>query len=203
MASMKFVNNVKDLSNNSGFKFRFCCDRCGDGIESDFVRSSTEMLQTAVAVLSSFTSFGFGARSAADKVGEGLRGQERDVAYEAAAKQAMIHFKKCSACGKWVCPENCWNHTAGMCEGCAPNEQEAVAKKAANLKVDAAVKAIAEGGNIPVMAMVSCPTCSHQNQGGKFCTSCGGGLVADKVCKKCQTTLMLGAKFCAACGTKS
>lgn len=34
MALTKFVRNVDDLSDDGGYKFRFKCDSCGDGFES-------------------------------------------------------------------------------------------------------------------------------------------------------------------------
>jgi len=155
-----------------------------------------------VTVLSSFTSFGYGGRTIADKVGQGLRGQEHTVAYEKAVSQAMVHFKKCSACGHWVCPQNCWNSSAGMCETCAPNAQEAGAKQSAKMKAEEAIKAAQGSGLSANPALVTCPACQQQNQGGKFGANCGAFLSLSQNCVKCHAKLLPDARFCNECGTR-
>jgi len=197
MVLSKFVRNVEDLSDDGGYKFRFRCDRCSDGYESQYSSSSANLLKTAVDVFSIFTRFGYGARSASAHIDRGLRGKERDSAYEQAVHEAMVHFKKCSACGKWVCPEHCWNDPVGMCEACAPDAREAAGKQAAEQQLRAAVELARAGGPL---AAVSCPTCAVQVRGGgKFCEACGSSLV-QRTCKHCQAALSAGARFCGACG---
>jgi hypothetical protein len=46
-----------------------------------------------------FNPLGGGGQRVADGIDRGLRGKERDAAYERAVGQAQVHFKKCSACG--------------------------------------------------------------------------------------------------------
>jgi hypothetical protein len=197
MALTKFVRNVEDLSNDGGYKFRFRCDQCGDGYESQYVSSSANLLKTAVEVFSVFTRFGGGAREVASDLDRCLRGKEHDAAYEGAVSQAMSHFKKCTACGKWVCPDTCWNEPAGLCEGCAPDAREQAGKRAAERKVEVAVARAAEGEEV---ATIACPTCGVQlRAAAKFCESCGVQLGATH-CRHCQAVLSPGARFCGECG---
>ena len=60
MALTKFVRNVDDLSDDGGYKFRFKCDSCGDGYETQYVAGSANMLKTALEVFSVFRPFGLG-----------------------------------------------------------------------------------------------------------------------------------------------
>ena len=50
MALTKFVRNVEDLSDKGGYKFRFRCDRCNDGFESQYISSSANVLRGGLAV---------------------------------------------------------------------------------------------------------------------------------------------------------
>ena len=197
MALTKFVRNVEDLSDDGGYKFRFRCDQCSDGFESQYIGSSANLLKTAIDVFSIFTRFGYRARGAAEHIDRGLRGKERDAAYEQAVHQAMVHFKKCSVCGKWVCPAHCWNEGAGMCESCAPDAQEAAGRRAAERRAEEAVQRAAAGGAV---ASVTCPTCGVQLRGAaKFCESCGTA-VSQRSCRHCQARLSSSARFCGECG---
>ena len=197
MALTKFVRNVQDLSDDGGYKFRFHCDGCGDGYESQYTSASANLLKTALEVFSVFNPLGgMRGRHLADGIDRGLRGKERDSAYESAVGEAMAHFKKCSSCGKWVCPEHCWNEPIGMCERCAPDANEAAAKRAARWGVERAEQAVVEGGDAK---LVSCPACGAQARGGKFCEGCGAPFAAPQ-CKHCKKPLGVGARFCGECG---
>jgi hypothetical protein len=196
MALTKFVRNVTDLSDDGGYKFRFCCDTCNDGFESQYVSSSANLLKTAMDVFLTFRPLG-GGHSVAGAIDRGLRGKERDAAYERAVGEAMVHFKKCAACGNWVCPEHCWNEPSGMCERCAPAADEAAAKRVAERRLHQAVAQVDAGGEA---APVSCPLCGVQARGGKFCESCGGALAAAN-CKGCNARVSPSARFCGSCGT--
>ncbi len=39
MSLTKFVRNVDDLGDSGGYKFRFRCDRCRDGVENQYVNA--------------------------------------------------------------------------------------------------------------------------------------------------------------------
>jgi len=201
MALTKFVNNVEDLSDDGGFKFRFKCDRCHDGFESQYIASKSNVLKTAIEMFQIFDPIAGRIGNTAASVGRGLQGKERDAAYERAVGEAQAFFKKCSACGHWVCPDNCWNDKRGLCDVCAPESGAAAAKEANRLEVDAAIQSAISGK--AETAVINCPVCGNRSGGGKFCQTCGTSIAAKPLCKSCSAPLEIGAKFCGNCGGKS
>jgi hypothetical protein len=133
-------------------------------------------------------------------IDRGLRGQERDAAYEQAVHEATSHFHKCSHCGKWVCG-HCWNPNVGMCEGCAPDASEAAAREAAQLAQQQQVAAVRER-QATSHAPVTCPACGEASGGGKFCKGCGANLSAARACAGCKAVLSPSSRFCGECGTR-
>lgn len=203
MGLTKFVRNVQDLSDDGGYKFRFNCDKCGDGFESQYIAASTNMLKTAVDVFSMLKPFGgYGAKRVAESIDRGLRGKERDKAYEKAVHRAMHFFKKCNGCGKWVCPQSCWNQKFGMCEACAPDANEEKLKQLAQKDVGQALKSVQQSQQFAVRRL-SCPVCNQSVAGGKFCEHCGSSLEQSRTCHGCGYELKATAKFCTECGAKS
>jgi Double zinc ribbon len=198
MALTEFVRNVQDLSDDGGYKFRFHCDRCSDGVESQYVSSAANILKTGLQVFSMFRMFGGYGRGAVEGIDRGLRGKERDSAYEQAISEAKAHFSKCSHCGNWVCA-HCFNSSAGLCEGCAPDAHEAAALRKAQLAAAQRVAAVDQNPDGSVSA-VTCPVCSGPSGGGKFCQQCGANLSTERRCGSCQAPVSLAAKFCGECG---
>jgi len=198
MALTEFVRNVRDLSDDGGYKFRFHCDRCDDGVESQYVSSAANIIKTGLEVFSMFRFFGGSASQAVQGIDRGLRGKERDSAYEKAVAEAKVHFNKCSHCGKWVCA-HCFNATAGLCEGCAPDASEAAAQFAAERALAERVEAVRAKGQASV-SQVTCPACAAPSGGGKFCQSCGADIRAQRACAGCDAPLLASAKFCGECG---
>jgi hypothetical protein len=198
MALTEFVRNVEDVSDDGGYKFRFHCDRCKDGVESQYVTSAAGLLKTGLEVFSMFRWLGGHTRSAVDGIDRGLRGKERDQAYERAVNEAKVHFSKCSHCGQWVC-SHCFNKSVGLCEGCAPDAHEAAARQAAELAAARSVDNVRKAPE-PVVAQVLCPACASPTGGGKFCQNCGQAVGQTKACSGCNKPLAAGAKFCGDCG---
>lgn len=196
MALTEFVRNVRDISDDGGYKFRFHCDRCNDGVESQYVSSAANILKTGLEVFSMFRVFGGNTARAVAGIDRGLRGKERDAAYEKAVNQAKSHFNKCSHCGKWVCG-HCYNPNAALCEGCAPDAHEAAAKHGAARRAAQQVARVQEEN--PSVPQVTCPACTAPSGGGKFCQNCGADLSARR-CPSCSASVALGAKFCGQCG---
>lgn len=60
-------------------------------------------------------------------------GPEHDAALREAVEEGKQHFKQCTRCGKWVCPEACWNGKANLCEGCAPDYDKHLAANRAQV----------------------------------------------------------------------
>jgi hypothetical protein len=198
MALTEFVRNVEDLSDDGGYKFRFHCDRCSDGVESQYSRSSANVLKTGLQIMQIFRNFGWGS-TAVDGVDRGLRGKERDAAYERAVSEALVHFSKCSRCGLRVCT-HCWNLRAGLCEGCAPTAIEEAGSAAAQLQARQAVDAVRSGGQAPGAS--TCPVCYQPSGGGRFCRSCGTALATVRHCAECGHELPTGTSFCGQCGSR-
>jgi hypothetical protein len=198
MALTEFVRNVQDLSDDGGYKFRFHCDRCSDGVESQYVSSAANILKTGLQVFSMFRMFGGYGSGAVEGIDRGLRGKERDSAYEQAIGEAKAHFSKCSHCGNWVCA-HCFNASAGLCEGCAPDAHEAAAVRKAQHAAAQRVAAVDQSPSAGV-SVVTCPVCSGPSGGGKFCQHCGANLNAERRCGSCQAPVALAAKFCGECG---
>ena len=74
--------------------------------------------------------------AASDQLKDALRGPAWDSAFRTAVEEGKQKFKQCSRCGKWVCPENCWNASKGQCETCAPDLQEELAAAQASTAKD-------------------------------------------------------------------
>lgn len=177
MALTKFVRNVDDVSDDGGYKFRFRCDCCADGFESQYIPAGSNLLKTAIEVFTLFRPFGFrggAGRRVAESVDLGLRGKERDTAYERAVHEAQAHFRKCPTCGTWVCLDHCWDGIFGTCERCASESS---------------------GTEGPA----SCPACGTQTRGAPFCHACGLPL-SPRRCRQCDEVIALDARFCGQCG---
>ncbi|HUB08319.1 MAG TPA: zinc ribbon domain-containing protein [Myxococcales bacterium] len=200
-----FTRNYSDHSNNEGYQFEFFCDKCGNGYRSSWVANKGGIAADILGAASSlFGGFG-GAAAASTRVKDMLRGPAWDAAYAAAIAECKPRFKKCSRCGKWVCPETCWNADREMCADCAPNlEREAAAAQAqaAVSQMQDKVAAVDQTGGLDAKAhhTAACPHCGAPVPGGKFCPECGKSLATSAACTKCGAQVALGAKFCPECG---
>jgi hypothetical protein len=136
-----------------------------------------------------------------NNIDRGLRGKERDAAYETAVNEAQTHFNKCSHCGQHVCA-HCWNESVGLCEGCAPDAAEAAARAAATIALEQKVADVRSKGST-THALITCAVCGQEAGGGKFCQNCGSAAVSTRACAKCQHPLSPTAKFCGECGASA
>lgn len=209
MAMIEFVANYTDHSNDQGFQFEFHCDKCHNGFMSTFVASKLGMATGFLRTAS--TLFGNSALSRAAQAGQyakdSVRGKARDDAFAVAVAEGKQHFKKCSRCGHWVCPESCWNASRGLCEDCAPDlQEEAAAAQAQAAKNQIWQKAgesdQTEGMNMAAKVAAYCPHCGAKASAGKFCSECGKEVHAKTECPSCKAKLNPGAKFCPECGGK-
>ena len=225
MAMIQFVNNYEDLSTDRGFQFKFYCDKCGNGHMSSFQPSAIGTAGSLLRAAGSF--FGGWVGSAGDSAYEIQRavgGKAHDSALSTAVQEGKKHFHQCSRCGKWVCPDVCWNDAAGQCEECAPNYEEEVASAHAQAKADAAreqlhekaratdyvsnidmragsvAKAPSRGAAAVAQARL-CPECGTA-AAGKFCPDCGSSMSAAPTCGACGHQLETPAKFCPECGNR-
>jgi|SRR5262245_9873141 len=121
MSLINFTANHEDLSTDRGYQFKFYCDKCGNGYMSRFQPSTGtttgSLLRAAGDIVGGIlTSAGNGVslqRSAVRKA--------HNNASERAVEEAKGYFRQCGRCGKWVCPEMCWNLEAALCEECGPS----------------------------------------------------------------------------------
>jgi hypothetical protein len=138
---------------------------------------------------------------------DALRGKAWDDAFAKAIAEAKPRFRQCTRCGKWVCPEVCWNEQRKICEACAPDlGEEAAAAQAQEAVQQLRAKAqqvdLAAGVDLGAHQTAQCPHCGARNQGSKFCAECGKPMSAKAACAKCGTEYSTTAKFCPECGTK-
>lgn len=209
MALIAFTRNHEDLSTDLGYQFKFLCDKCGNGYMSTFIPSK---LGTASTILRGAGQL-FGG--VVGRVGAGsyqvqraVGGKEHDAAFQKSIEEAKGHFKQCARCGRWVCPEVCWNASRGLCLECAPDlEQERAAAQAEATKEQIWDKArttdYVKDVDMTTKAVAYCPQCGAKTQGAKFCPGCGAKLSVSTDCPKCGAKIEAGAKFCPECGQKT
>ena len=214
MSSQPFTRNHADHSNDTGFQFEFFCDKCGSGHRSAFQTNSLGM--AAQLIKAAGALFGGGLASAgwgADHVKDAFRGPAWDSAFKAAVEECRPKFKQCTKCGKWVCPEVCWNHARGLCEECAPDLKEHAVAAQAQVAVEQAWEKARgadqmQGLNVQGGALAASATCakcqSTLAEGARFCAGCGTAVVGTKAgpkfCSGCGGQLQPGARFCQGCG---
>lgn len=121
-ALIEFTDNYEDISNGSGFRFRFYCDRCDADYVSDLQPCPREekngFLESVGQIIAEATDNGCDLSADEEEMA-------RDSALRAAATQVSEHFHQCPQCGEWVC-DLCWNRALLMCEKCAPSTAEAI-----------------------------------------------------------------------------
>lgn len=224
---IKFVNNYEDLSTDKGYQFKFHCDKCGNGYMSRFQTSTLGVASSFLNAASSLLGWGHSAGHSAYEIQRAVGGKAHDSALETAVEEGKQHFYQCSCCGKWVCPEVCWNAKANQCEECAPDFEEQLASAQAQAKAEAVRQQLYEKAqntdyvsNIEMSANShiassqavkpaqqasknSCSNCGHNIGSAKFCPECGtSGQAAKSSCRDCGFQTETPTKFCPECGGK-
>ena len=218
MASTSFVANVEDLSTDRGYQFKFHCDKCGNGRLSAYQPSVTGTVGGLFRAAGSLFGGGLGrVGDASYQVQRTVGGKAHDEALAKAVAECKPWFHQCTRCGKWVCPDVCWNADAGLCEGCAPDFREELAANRAAAMAEAAREQVHEkakkqdyvadvdvtrGARAPA-ATLACPACGAKTAGGKFCGECGAPLSKKTACGGCGAELEGTPKFCPECGAKT
>ena len=212
MGSIAFTRNYTDHSNDTGYQFEFHCDKCGSGYRSSFQGSALGMGAKLARGLGSL--FGGGALANAGQAGEymkdGLRGPAWDSAFQKAIEEIKPKFHQCHRCGRWVCPDVCWNESRALCLECAPDLAQEAASAQAKIAVDQIADKmrkvdLVEGIDPKAQMLGGCPHCKAPIQAGaKFCAGCGkpvAGPPQKLFCTGCGTQIPPGGRFCASCGT--
>jgi len=209
VAPIEFTDNYEDLSTESGYQFKFNCERCGNGYMSTWRASKSGMATGLLRGASSmFGGFLGSASSGADELQDLVQGPAHDTALKDAVTEIRPQFIQCKRCGQWVCREVCWNAERGLCVDCAPMAQREISSLQAQITIDQAGEKLrqqdlTEGLDLKAPAVVICPSCGVENDGGKFCSECGGALLPRTECPKCGTKFKAGSKFCPECGAKT
>jgi hypothetical protein len=220
---IQFVQNYQDLSTDKGFQFKFHCDKCGNGYMTRFQTSTLGMAESALHIAGNLFGGIFNTvGNSAYEVQRAVGGKAHDSALEQAVQEGKQYFHQCTRCGRWVCPEVCWNGQAGMCEQCAPNLQEEMAAAHAQAKADVARQQLQElagkqnyvaGVDMSAGAVLRAPgpaTAAEDRctQCGaamgatvKFCPQCGSPKAAPG-CPGCKAPIQPNTKFCGECGHK-
>lgn len=203
---ISFTQNHDDVSTDRGYQFKFYCDHCHNGFLTPFENSTLGVAEGLFQAAGSIFGnvLGRGAETA-EQLRRAVAGPAHDKAFRRAVEQGQAHFKQCSRCGKWVCPEKCWNADKGLCKGCAPvAEEELAAAQASVLKQQISEKLqsqdLTKGMKLDQPASAACPKCGKAPGSGKFCQECGAPLAKTRTCPKCKAEIPVGAKFCPECG---
>jgi hypothetical protein len=208
MTYIEFTDNYQDLSTQSGYQFKFFCECCGNGYMSSFKASKAGMATGLLRGAGSFLGGAIGnAAYGADHLRDLISGPAHDKAMQEAVAEIRPLFTQCKRCGQWVCRDICWNAERGLCKDCAPIVQREIGSMQAQATIDQAgakirAQDLTAGINLTDKAVVICPACGAENDGGKFCQECGGPLLARTECPRCGTKLKPNAKFCPECGNK-
>jgi len=206
MALINFVANYEDLSTDRGYQFKFFCDKCRNGYMSRFQPSLTGtaggLLKAAGGLFGGVLG---GVGDAAYEIQRSVGGKAHDDALEKAVQEGRQYFKQCTRCGKWVCPEVCWNGKRNLCEECAPDlDQELAAAQAQATKQQLFEKALATdytaGIDMKREAGGACPKCGARVQAGKFCPECGTAVAPKTTCATCGAEADKASRFCPQCG---
>jgi membrane protease subunit (stomatin/prohibitin family) len=205
MSLIQFVENYDDLSTDHGYQFKFYCDRCRNGYMSTFKPSIMGALGSAARVAGNiFGGFFSSAGSSSYEIQRAVGGKAHDDAIKEAVTEVRGKFHQCKRCGKWVCPDVCWNQPKMLCLDCAPDVQSELA----HAQIAATVEQINDKVRLQDMtkdldlesdAVALCPNCGARTN-GKFCTDCGTNLAPKAKCPKCAAEVKAGAKFCPECG---
>jgi hypothetical protein len=219
MTTHALTKNYRDHSNDTGFQFEFFCDKCGNGHRSGFKHSAVgvaaSMIKAAGAILGGAAHrAGWGA----EHVKDALRGPAWDSAFKEAIEECRPRFRQCTVCGKWVCPDVCWNHARGLCEECAPDLGEHAPAIQAQVGIEQARQQAQDADQLRGADLASAPLavaerkrCSEcqaeLSATAKFCASCGAKAApaaaapAKRFCSGCGVPTEPGSRFCSGCGT--
>ncbi len=206
--AIQFVKNHEDLSTDRGFQFKFFCDKCGNGYQSSFQASAIGTVSSFLRVAGNLFGGALGrVGNSTYDIQRAVGGKGHDEALRKAVAELKGKFKQCTRCGKWVCPEICWNEKRNLCEECAPDLAQEVAAAQAQAEVEQVREKVRNTDyvanvDVTVDAVAQCPNCNARVGAARFCPECGQAVAAKASCKKCGAELAAAVKFCAECGER-
>ena len=208
---IQFVNNYEDLSTDKGFQFKFRCDKCGNGFMSRFQTSTLGMASSLLNAASSLLGWGHSAGHSAYEIQRAVGGKAHDAVLQTAVEEGKEHFHQCSRCGKWVCPDVCWNGKADQCEDCAPDFEEQMASAHAQAKADAMRQQLyekaqntdyASGIDMSAGNQIASPHAvkPREQAAQNCCAGCGHAVGTAKFCPECGQAAKIAKPPCQSCG---
>ena len=120
MSLINFTANHEDLSTDRGYQFKFYCDKCGNGYLSRFQPSATSTTGSLLRAAGDIVGGILASAGNGSQVHRSAGRKAHITASERAVEEAKAYFSQCSRCGKWVCPDACWNPEAELCGQCSP-----------------------------------------------------------------------------------
>jgi hypothetical protein len=121
MSAIQFTENYDDISSDRGYQFKFYCDRCHSGFISIYqtaVKPPGNVWLRAAGHLF-WGALGSASESPFQKPPT-AGAATLDAALKTAVEKSKPLFRQCGGCGKWVCPQVCFNAQRGLCKDCAP-----------------------------------------------------------------------------------
>ncbi|MGE5597292.1 MAG: zinc ribbon domain-containing protein [Hyphomicrobiales bacterium] len=206
--AIEFTGNYEDLSTETGFQFRFICERCNNGYLSSYQQNKLGLASGLLRGASNFAGgiFGRGADSAYE-VQQAIGGRQHDAALRNAVAEIKPLFNQCGNCGNWMCQQVCWNASANMCKTCAPVAEEVETRVRAQFVetqvnndtfLEENIRMSERGKEVNA----NCTQCGAETLGKRFCPSCGARTqtAVAAFCGECGAKASPGAKFCGECG---
>ena len=209
MPRIEFTDNYEDLSTESGYQFKFCCERCGNGYMSTWKASKAAwppgLLRGAGSMFGGFLG---SASSGADQhPGPGAgprprRGAARGRRRDPPAVHPVQALRAVGVRGGLL------EQGTRPLRGLRAHGAARGGSLQAQITIDQAGEKLreqdlTEGLDLKAPAVLICPSCGVENEGGKFCAECGGSLLPKTECPKCGTKFKAGSKFCPECGLKT
>ena len=212
MRQNSFVNQYGDPLTGRGLQVKFLRGQRRNGYMSSFQASITgtggSLLRAAGNMFGGWLG---SAGNSAYEIQQAVGGKAHDEALQKAVQEGKTHFHQCSRCGRWVCPEVCWNAAAGQCEECAPDYHEELASAHAHAKAEATREQLHEkarstdyvsGIDMGAGSTLRAPAPAQQQAAASAskCKGCGVDVGKAKFCPECGTPAAPPRLSCTGCG---
>lgn len=213
MPLLSFTRQYIDRSNNRGFQFEFCCDRCRKGYRSRFIPNQLSSVSELLDTVKHIPSQNSPLLKVGQSLGRGLNSiildAQKDTAFAEANQESKQYFNWCLKCESWVCKNKCWNSKEHLCFTCTPGSAPAEFPDSQNaISIVTALweKFSQDLQTVPDMVrnkVATCPSCKAPGQKDNFCQECGTSL-RPCYCKKCRALIPPESsyKYCSQCGEK-
>ena len=206
MSEIRFSDNHRDHSTDTGFQFEFFCERCHESWRSPFDRYAAGTVGNVLGMAEGiFGGIFGGARSALDRVKSAGWQTAHDSAFRRAVGEAQQHFHRCPRCSNHHC-DDCWNADEGTCITCVPRLEAEIAAVTREAKIAKAREVAYESATVSAAELerrvVSCPKCHAAVGKAKFCPECGTAVSLTRACGACSAEIPTSSKFCPECGSR-